>query len=127
MSCCKWTQPLGKPVLPELYSQKALSFLLVSAASRFVDAFCVHLSKSCTVGVRVCESLPGSPACPPDRVPTRDAVWAPTRDAPTFSCSGPTTTTCRRYLSCGRICCTCCHSAAWIIRAWARLSLSIYT
>src|SRR6266568_3634507 len=111
MSCCKWTQPLGKPVLPELYSQKALSSLLVSAASRFVDAFCIHLSKSCTVGGRV--------TCPPDRVLTRDA--------PTFSCSGPTTTTCRRYLSCGRSCFTCCHSAAWIIRARARLSLSIYT
>jgi hypothetical protein len=32
MSCCRWTQPLGKPVLPEEYSQKAASSLLVGSA-----------------------------------------------------------------------------------------------
>src|SRR5579864_3444250 len=38
MSCCRCTQPLETPVLPEEYSQNAGSSLLVGCASRSGDA-----------------------------------------------------------------------------------------
>src|SRR5215213_9656803 len=38
MSCCRWTHPLGRPVLPEEYSQNAGASRLVGSASSVVDS-----------------------------------------------------------------------------------------
>src|SRR5215469_7027577 len=63
MSCCKWTQALGRPVLPDEYNQNAASSLLVDAASR-VD----ELSDSASLKL----SMPGHDSVPTTRTVSRN-------------------------------------------------------
>ena len=42
MSWCRWIAPLGKPVVPELYSQNAVSSLFVSAGSSSGEAAAIR-------------------------------------------------------------------------------------
>src|SRR2546423_14217676 len=46
MSCCRWTHPFGNPVLPDEYSQKAGSSLLVGSASSSADASAINASNT---------------------------------------------------------------------------------
>src|SRR5579883_2885808 len=97
-SCCKCTQPLGKPVLPELYSQKALSSLSVSAVCKLDEARSIHCSKSWVAASKEREA-----------------------DCPMLL----TMTTWRRYLRLGRIDWMVCQIEAWTSITRARLSLSM--
>ena len=45
MSCCRWTQPFGRPVLPDEYSQNAGASLFVGAAVNTGDARSTSVSK----------------------------------------------------------------------------------
>src|SRR2546423_13395881 len=64
MSCCRWTTALGRPVVPELYSQKHMSSLIVSAGESWSE------------GPPVISARPSSPeAAPP--ITTR---WRGCRD-----------------------------------------------
>src|SRR5919201_5890097 len=61
MSWWRWTQPLGKPVLPDEYSQNAASSLLVGSASSSAEPCWSSSSKSRSA---TCEPTGGASDAP---------------------------------------------------------------
>ena len=63
MSCCRWTQPFGPPVLPDEYSQNAIASLCVGSASSAGDASANIASKWIVPGRDVAFEDPTTMTC----------------------------------------------------------------
>ena len=82
MFLCTCTTPLGKPVLPELYSQNAWSSGFVGAGSSCFEAEPVHASQSMAAGTL---SPPATITCCRCGQSPRTWMMSPARSASTMT------------------------------------------